>query len=318
LKRRLSIEITVDGGRQKNDYPHAERALSMPIIDAHVHLYPAEVDRDPSGWAEAQGERHWAVLCTRKRRDGRPVQTLPTTLELLAAMDVAGVQRSILLGWYWENPTTCAWQNRFYAQAVRAHPDRLSAFATIHPGLGRQATLEEVRRSHDEGLIGLGELSPHSQAYRIDDAVFSDAIALAGELGMPVNLHVTDPDSRPFPGRVETPAIDFLRLARAFSGTTFILAHWGGMAALRDPAFLSQPNIFYDTAASPLLYDSGVWSRATPIFGGERVLFGSDFPLNLYHKLDELPGLVRLVHEAQGAGMDAAVMGDTAAKILKL
>src|SRR5205823_1022680 len=84
-----------------------ERANCMRIIDAHVHLYPADVDRDPAAWAAAQGEGHWAILCTRKRRDGQPVQTLPTVNQLLAAMDAAGIERAVLLGWYWEKPETC-------------------------------------------------------------------------------------------------------------------------------------------------------------------------------------------------------------------
>ena len=33
----------------------------------------------------------------------------------------------------------------------------------------------------------------------------------------------------------------------------------------------------------------------------ERVMFGSDFPLNLYPKLDETPGLIRFVQEAKAA-----------------
>ncbi|MDO8539437.1 MAG: amidohydrolase family protein [Opitutaceae bacterium] len=289
----------------------------MPIIDAHVHLYPANVDRDPAAWAEAQGERHWAVLCTRKRRNGQPVQTLPTLAQLLAAMDAARVDRAVLLGWYWENPGTCAWQNRFYAECVRAHPDRLAAFATLHPAAGRDATLAELRRAREDGLVGVGELSPHSQRHRIDEPVFQEMLSLAGELRMPVTLHVTDPESRPFTGRIDTPSDDFLRLARGFPGTTFILAHWGGLLPLRDERFRSLGNVFYDTAASPLLYDAGVWSRAIPVLGEDRVLFGSDFPLNLYPTLDELPGLVRLVGEARKAGVGDAVLGGTAEQLLK-
>jgi predicted TIM-barrel fold metal-dependent hydrolase len=288
------------------------------IVDAHVHLYPKEVDLDPAGWAATSGERHWAVLCTRKRRDGRPVQSLPTLDELLGAMDLAGISRAVLLGWYWEKPETCAWQNRFYAGATRAHPDRLSAFATIHPAAGRYATLEEIRRAHGEGLVGLGELSPHSQVYRVDDPIFAEALNLAAELRMPVNLHVTDPISRPFVGRIETPLADFTRLARTFPLTTFILAHWGGMLPLVDspasPALL--PNVCYDTAASPLLYDAGVWGRVLPAIGSERVLFGSDFPLNLYPKLDDAPGLSRLVAEARAGGANAAVLGENALRLL--
>jgi uncharacterized protein len=290
------------------------------IVDAHVHLYPSDVDRDPAGWAEAQGERHWSVLCTRKRRDGRPVQTLPTTEELLRAMDAAAVNRAVLLGWYWEKPATCEWQNRFYAGCVRAHPDRLSAFAAVHPAAGRERTLAELRRAREDGLIGIGELSPHSQGYAVDDPVFADVLRLAGELRMPVNLHVTDPASRPYVGRIETPLDDFVRLARRFSRTTFILAHWGGMLPLADAAANGPAlsNVFYDTAASPLLYDSGVWSRVLPAFGADRVLFGSDFPLNLYPRLDQMPGLVRLVAEASAAGVSNDVMGKNAMRLLGL
>lgn len=288
----------------------------MRLIDAHVHLYPAEVDRDPAAWAEARGERHWAVLCTRKRRDGRPVQTLPTLPTLLAAMDLAGIERAVLLGWYWENPDTCFTQNRFYADCVRAHPDRLSAFATLHPRAGAEAMRAELRRAQAEGLIGVGELSPHSQRHAIDDPVFREMLGLAGELGMPVNLHVTDPDSRPFPGRIETPADDFIQLARGFPGTTFILAHWGGLHPLRDARFATLDNVYYDTAASPLLYDASVWTRGTTALGPSRVLFGSDYPLNLYPKLDEVPGLVRLANEVRASGVSAAVLGENAARLL--
>lgn len=290
----------------------------MPIIDAHVHLYPPEVDADPAGWAEARGERHWAVLCTRRRRDGRPVQTLPTLGQLLATMDAAGVDRAVLLGWYWENPETCLSQNRFYAECVRAHPDRLSAFATLHPASGLEATLAEVRRASDAGLIGLGELSPHSQGFAMDDPIFRATLDLAGERGLPVNLHVTDPDSRPFPGRIETPSADFITLAQAHPRTRFILAHWGGMLPLHDARFLACANIVYDTAASPLMYDAGVWSRLLNALGPDRVLFGSDFPLNLYPRLDEMPGLIRFVGEAQTGGASQAVMGGNAARILRL
>lgn len=290
------------------------------IIDAHVHLYPSEVDLHPAGWAAAVGEPHWALLCTRRRRDGRPVQTLPTRDELLRAMDAASVDRAVLLGWYWEKPATCAWQNRFYADCVRAHPDRLSAFATLHPATGVAATLAELHRARDEGLIGLGELSPHSQGFAIDDPAFVAALQRAGELHWPVNLHVTDPASRPFPGLIETPLGDFVTLVRTFPATTFILAHWGGMMSLENSEARANElaNVYYDTAASPLLYDAGVWGRALPGFGRERVLFGSDFPLNLYPKLDESPSLHRFVAEAREGGADAAVLGQNTRRLLRL
>ena len=288
------------------------------VIDSHVHLYSPELNADPAGWAAAHGEPHWGTLATRSRKNGRPVQSFPGVDELLTAMDAAGVGRAVLLGWYWEKPETCVWQNRFYAACVRAHPDRLSAFATLHPAAGREATLAEVRRAQGEGLIGLGELSPHSQGFAVEDSVFGAVLALADELRLPVNLHVTDPESRPFPGRIATPAADFLQLARAFPATTFILAHWGGMLPMRESALKKLANVYYDTAASPLMYDPTVWSRATSLVGADRVLFGSDFPLNLYPRLDERPVMARLVDEARAAGMADGVMGQNAARVLGL
>jgi predicted TIM-barrel fold metal-dependent hydrolase len=290
----------------------------MRLIDAHVHLYPPEVNRDPVAWAAVAGETHWATLATRRRRDGRPVQTFPSVDELLREMDVAGVERAVLLGWYWLKPETCVRQNRFYAECVRAHPRRFSGFATLHAAAGREATLVEIRRARDEGLVGLGELSPHAQGYSIDDPVFRAALALAAELRLPVNLHVTCPDARAYPGHVPTPLGDFVRLAREFPAITFILAHWGGLLPLR-PEFASQmaalKNVFYDTAASPLLYDETVWGRFVEAVGPERVIFGSDYPLNVYPRLDAAPTMTRLIEEARTAGVTENVLRGNAARL---
>ena len=183
----------------------------MKVIDSHVHLYPPELNADPTAWAVKRGELHWAKLCTRRRKDAIAVQGFPCVEELLREMDRAGVERAVLLGWYWEQAETCPWQNRFYGKCVRAHPDRLLAYATIHPGAGHWPTLGELHRARDEGLVGIGELSPHSQGYGVDDPVLREVLTLAADWKMPVNLHVTDPGSGKYPGRVETPLADFVR-----------------------------------------------------------------------------------------------------------
>lgn len=276
----------------------------MSIIDAHVHLYPPEVGRDPAAWAVAHGEAHWAALCTRRRKDGRPVQGFPTVDQLLRDMDAAGISKAILLGWYWENHATCVWQNTFYADCVRAHPDRLAAFATVHPDAGA-AALDEVRRAAGNGLIGLGELSPHSQKISLTDPWWIKLMELAGELNLPVNLHVTDPNSASYPGRIETPLADFVRLARDFPKTKFILAHWGGGLAFA-PDSPSLRNVYYDTAASPLLYGANVWARAAGVAQPEQIILGSDYPLILYPKTEAAPAFSGLVNEIKAAELSAS------------
>ncbi len=269
----------------------------MRIVDAHVHLYPVTASREPVTWAASRGEKHWAELCTRRRLNGEQVQHFPTVDELLRMMDEAGVEKSVLLGWYWEKAETCIWQNRFFSECVHAHPDRLAAFATVHPAAGADA-IAEIWRAKGEGLIGLGELSPHSQHFPVTDSTWREILALAGELNMPVNLHVTDPHSRSYPGRVATPLDDFRRMARDFPQTRFILSHWGGGLAF-EPESRLLPNLFFDSAASPLLYGPEAWSRAARAVGSSRILFGSDNPLRLYPKTETGVGLGAFIHEAQ-------------------
>jgi predicted TIM-barrel fold metal-dependent hydrolase len=289
----------------------------MRVIDAHVHLYPPEAGGEPTAWAAAQGESHWATLCTRVRKSGQPVQAFPTVDQLLRDMDAGGVAKAVLLGWYWENHATCIWQNKFYADCVRAHPDRLAAFATVQPAVGA-AAFDEVLRAHGEGLIGLGELSPHTQRVALNDPWWIKLIELAGALKLPVNLHVTDPKSAAYPGRIETPLADFVRLAREFPQTKFILAHWGGGLAF-DSECRTLRNVAFDTAASPLLYDSEVWARAvTPAQGG-RIVFGSDYPLILYPKTESAPSMLGILDEVVSAGLTeartGAVLGGNATRL---
>lgn len=274
----------------------------MRVIDSHVHLYPPEVNRDPAGWARASGEEHWARLCIRQRPDGSPVQSFPSVDELLWQMDDAGVERSVLLGWYWENRDSCALQNRFFAEAVRAHPDRLSAFAAVRTD-DEAACVEEVRRARNDGLIGLGELSPHSN-HHTDCAspVLAALLELAGELRMPVNVHVTDPHSSRFPGRVETPWADFARLVSQHPATTFILAHWAGGGDVRE-----YKNVAVDTAAAPLIYRTPAWDRVGRTARADQVLFGSDFPLNVYPRQQTTPQMRGFVQEAAAALTDPAL-----------
>lgn len=286
------------------------------IIDSHVHLYSPELNRDPAAWAAAHGEAHWAALCTRRRKDGRAVQTFPSVDELLREMDRAGVARAVLLGWYWEKPETCTAQNSFFGECVRAHADRFLAFAAINPAAGHWTTLGEMHRARDEGLIGIGELSPHAQHYGCDDPVLGEVLTLAADWKMPVNLHVTDPASGAYPGRVETPLADFLALAGAFPKTSFILSHWGGGLPLVHPTANDFANIFYDTSASPLLYGPEIWPRFLAAVPPERVLFGSDYPLNLYPKSDAEPTMSGLIAEARLGGASDAVLQGNAARLV--
>ena len=113
-------------------------------------------------------------------------------------------------------------------------------------------------------------------------------------------------------------------LARKHQNTTFILAHWGA----RLPAHVhfgasirAQRNVFYDTAASPLLYHSAVFHEIVSLVP-ERVLFGSDYPLVLYPKHELEPAVSSFVKEIRALGLSdeytSAVLSGNARRLFKL
>jgi len=296
--------------------------MTSEIIDSHVHLYPPEINRAPAAWAAAHSEPHWSLLCTRSRKNGRPVQTFPDTAALLRAMDAAGVTRAILQAWYWETPESCALQNAFYAGCIRLHPDRLSACAALPPRAGAARLRDEIRRAADAGFAGLGELSPHSQNITANDPALHAAFALAGEHNLAVNLHVTESageaGARNYPGKIATPLADFVAWAQAHPRTRFVLAHWGARLpfdAAQGPAARAAKNIYYDTAASPLTYgarSAALWREMTDAAAGgagaDRILFGTDYPLVLYPKTETEPTMTTLIAEARASGLDARAL----------
>ncbi|WP_225919203.1 amidohydrolase family protein [Actomonas aquatica] len=288
------------------------------VIDAHVHLYPPQINADPAGWAAAAGEPHWATLCTRVRPGGRAVQGFPSVDTLLRDMDAAGVDEAVLLGWYWQTVAATELQNRFFEEVVAAHPDRLRACGTWHPAMG----VGPLASFRERGFVGIGELSPHSIGYGEGDvAAWAELFAAAGKLGLPVNLHVTDPRSRPFPGKVETPLRDFVGWARQFPQTTFVLAHGGGRMPWFKPDVLRLPNVVFDMAAFPLLYPPPSLDAWVAQCRPGKLLWGSDHPLNLYPRSgdDEAASLAAWRREMVEAGFGDevrdALLGGNASRV---
>lgn len=274
------------------------------IVDSHIHMYSPEVSDDPVGWAARHNELHWAEMVSASVN--RPsLQGWADAPALLAHMKAAGVTRSVMLGWYWENPSTCERQNRWYRDWAAAHPESLSWFATVHPGSGERA-LDEVKWAAEAGASGLGELSPAGQGFSLRDPSFLRIAELAANLGLPINFHVNELLGRDRPGRRFDNLSDFQWLAAQLPGLQLILSHWGGMIPffeLNRAVRRDLKNVFYDTAASPLLYDPRIYRAVVDIVGPRKILFGSDYPLLLYPRKEREPGFTRLLNEITTSGL---------------
>jgi predicted TIM-barrel fold metal-dependent hydrolase len=136
-------------------------------------------------------------------------------------------------------------------------------------------------------------------------------------LGWPLTLHVTEAAGHAYPGRVDTPLQEVFTQIQKWPKQRWILAHWGGGL----PFFFINPrvrkfcaNVWFDTAASLLLYDARIWSAVLNWVGPERIIFGSDYPLKLRPSLSAADGWVALrdqfltefgeAHLLQKVGMD--------------
>lgn len=286
-------------------------------------MYPAEVFANPRRWGESMGEAWW-THCV----DPPHLVTLQgwaTVDELLRDMDAAGIERSIMLGWYWEHQKTCELQNSWFAEWVKKHPDRLSGFATVQPNSGK-AGIDNLKKSIDAGLCGIGEIKPQAQHFSFEDENWAAIVEFAKENGLPINLHVTDPLAvTPDSLALETPLPSFVNLIKRFPDNVFILAHWGGGIPFYElnPGIRNLfKNVYYDTAASPLLYDSSVYRHVVELVGADRILFGTDYPLLCYPKISRSPEFIRNVADVERVGLPsddyAKLMGDNARKLLGL
>jgi len=275
----------------------------MRIVDSHIHFYPEEVSADPVKWGTEQREPWWMDCVAPAGR--RSIQGWATEAVLLRDMDRAGIEKCVLLGWYWENQETCDLQNAWFNDLIKAHPDRLLAFATVQPR-AKQAALDSLERALDAGFCGIGELFPQAQEFAYDDPYFLRVLQIAAERGAPVNLHVTDPLVPTTAVTRATPLQNFVRLAKDFPAVKLILAHWGGGL----PFYELNPrlreilrNVSYDCAASSLLYDKRVFRQAIDLVGADRVLYGSDYPLLLYPRDQREPEFKRFLNDVVTAGL---------------
>jgi len=288
------------------------------IVDAHAHRYPAEVLADPAGWAGARGESYWQSLT-----GSGSLQGWADARTMLNDMDAARIAHTVIQGWYWQHQETCDEMNAAAARWARENPDRFTVLASVPPATG-EAAVEGVKRALDEGCRGVGELHPWVQGWSLTCEAWREIATLCEERGLPVCFHATETVGRAYPGKVATPLQEYVDFARAFPKLNIVLAHWGGGLPFFHFARGSggvPKNLYYDTAASPLLYKPDIWQAVAETAGGDRILFGSDYPLRLSRKKGMGESLRDLVMEAEvNLPPDAvsAVLAENARRIYRI
>ena len=284
---------------------HAVRAM---IIDFHTHIFP-----------KAIRENRQAYFLTEpafKLLYSAPGSKLVGAQEIVDAMDRQGVDISVIFGFPWQHWQTSKEHNDYILEAVQRFPRRLIGFCCLDP-FSRDAAAE-ARRCLEAGLCGIGELAFYQSGIE-DDALeqLTPLMEICRDKDLPVLIHTNEPVGHLYPGKTPNTLRQIYNLIKRFPANTIVLAHWGGgiffFNLLKKEVKASFAKVYFDTAASPFLYDGKIYRLAKEIIGTDKILFGSDFPLltpERYFKELETSGLSKTEIEA--------ICGLNAAKLLKL
>ena len=276
------------------------------IIDIHTHAFPMSIRNERERFFT--GEPAFRLLYE------SPKSLLVGATDTKAMMDEQGVDKSVIFGFPWQNIETCRLNNDYILEAANRHPDRLIGFCCVDP-LHPEAAAEVERCLH-AGLKGIGELAFYTSGIDSQCLLSLDPImALARRFDCPVMLHTNEPVGHQYPGKSPNTLLQIYTLVQRFAKNRIILAHWGGgiffYTHLKKEVRETLANVWFDTAASPFLYQPQIYAQAMALAGEDRILFGTDFPLLKPH---------RYFKEMEQAGLSesqkTAVCGANAVKIL--
>lgn len=274
------------------------------VIDFHTHTFPQDIRDNRDRYF--QGEPAFKLLYD------SPKSRLVSAEELITMMDDEGVDKSVIFGFPWTNPDFFKLNNDYILDAVTRYPDRfigLTCFDLNSPGAA-----QETERCINAGLSGVGELAFYQSG--IDDEALDKmepVMSFCREKNLPALIHTNEPVGHYYPGKTPITLAQIYNLASRYNDNKIVLAHWGGgiffFNLLKRDAKNTLRNIWYDTAASPYLYDPVIYKRAIELTGVEKILFGSDFPLlkpSRFYKDIETSGISKVdAEKILGGNADA-------------
>lgn len=278
------------------------------ILDFHTHLFPRQIRDHRERFFD--GEPAFQLLYA------SPKSRLAGVEELLRTMDEDGVSVSVIFGFPWKRLDTARRHNDYIMDAVARHPDRFVGFCCLDPVSDPSG--REVRRCLDGGLSGAGELAFYDTDLDHNCLESLDAtMAECREKGLPVLIHANEPVGHVYAGKTKATLSQIESLVKRYPENKIVLAHWGGgiffFSLMKKQVKETLQNVWFDTAASPFLYEPGIYRVAMDIIGPEKILFGSDFPL-----LRPKRGLQEMETAGVRPKERALIQGGNAAGLLKL
>jgi len=244
------------------------------IIDFHTHVFSPQIKKNRSKYIDS--DPCFAILYSKK--DAK----IATADELIASMDKAGVDISVIVNIGWTTHELCVETNDYILESVARYPKRLIGFCAVQPN-SYDAAIPEIERCAKEGVRGVGEMRPDMQLFDLNDEVVMEPfIEVLKKHKLILLTHASEPVGHDYPSKgAITPDMLYPFIA-SFPDLTIVCAHWGGglpFYALMPEVKKAMSNVFFDTAASPFLYTPQVYTEVVQLAGADKILFGSDYPL---------------------------------------
>lgn len=279
------------------------------VVDAHTHIFTPDVVR---GRERYIGRDLWF-----EHLYADPRALLVSSDELLASMDAAGVDQSIVCGFPWHDPGICHEHNDYLAEACEQSGGRLVWLGTVSPAHAREAA-DEADRCFRHGAVGIGELNADAQRFDLRSTVHLSAVVdVCVTHDRPLMLHSTEPVGHTYPGKGSATPDRLVAFLENFPLVRVVAAHWGGglpfYELMPEVARLAE-RVVYDSAASTYLYRFEVFRTVLDLVGPRRVLFGSDYPVLRQDRF------LRRVRQTpwRDAAEERAVLGETARHVYRV
>ncbi len=278
------------------------------LIDFHTHLFPPEI------------QKHRERYCARDpwfdELYANPCITMANAEDLVAEMETSGVDASVAFSFGWTDPGLIEETNSYVIDAMRRYPGRIYGMAVLQPTAGARA-LRELERCAQAGMIGLGELMPHGQGYRLSDIeLLTPFMDIVRQYQLLVLSHCSEPIGHLYPGKGNVLLQDVVAFLVAFPDIRFIAAHWGGglpFYALMPEIQRTTAHVWYDTAATIYLYRKDIFPVVAKLVGAERILFASDYGL-----LSQRRVIDHIKHSGLSLEALEMVLGRNAQRLLRL
>jgi len=130
------------------------------IIDFHTHIFPP--------WLKERRDEYIKRDPCFSLLYSQPKAKMATAEEVVASMDEAGIDLSVVLNAGWVSHELCVETNDYILDSISRYPKRLVGFCAIQPKAG-DAAIAELERCAKAGAKGIGELRSDTQGFDLTD-----------------------------------------------------------------------------------------------------------------------------------------------------